>query len=126
MHHWRYFKFSSFLDLHIFQYIGKNMFGVVISSVHFGWGLFCDSNFNFFYIDKNIDRNKLITRKQSIESLTIARDIQVLQVQTKQPESLLQLYQIFYCTYKKLLQRFYKSICLVKKIVLGKLLHSSF
>ena len=31
----------------------KNMFGVVISLVHFGRGLFCYSNFIFFYIDNN-------------------------------------------------------------------------
>ena len=29
----------------------KNMFEVLISHSHFGRGLFCYSNFNFFYID---------------------------------------------------------------------------
>ena len=29
----------------------KNVFGVMISPVRFGLGLFCYSNFDFFYID---------------------------------------------------------------------------
>ena len=48
------------------------MFGVVISPVHFGRGLFCYSNFSFFYIDKKEDH-----QKQSLESLTIPKDIGV-------------------------------------------------
>ena len=28
----------------------KSMFGIVIAPVHFDQGLFCYSNFNFFYI----------------------------------------------------------------------------
>ena len=39
----------------------KNMFGVVISSVHFDRGLFCCSNFNFFYIDDK-EETSLIAR----------------------------------------------------------------
>ena len=37
------------------------MFAVVIPSVHFGRGLFCHSNFNFFYIDDKEETN-LIAR----------------------------------------------------------------
>ena len=37
------------------------MFGVVISHVHFGRGLFSYSNFNFFYIDDKEETN-LISR----------------------------------------------------------------
>ena len=39
----------------------KNMFGVVISPVHFGRSLFYYSNFNFFYIDDKEETN-LIAR----------------------------------------------------------------
>ena len=41
--------------------IWRNMFGVVISPVHFGRGLFCHSNFNFFYIDEK-EETIFITR----------------------------------------------------------------
>ena len=51
------------------------MLGVVISPGHFGWGLFCYSNFNFYYID---DEKKIDCQKQSLESLTIPKDIYVL------------------------------------------------
>ena len=37
--------------------IRKNMFGLVISPVHFGRGLFCCSNFNVFYIDDKNETN---------------------------------------------------------------------
>ena len=39
----------------------KNMLGVVISPVLFGWGLFCYSDFNFLYIYDKEETN-LITR----------------------------------------------------------------
>ena len=45
------------------------MFGVVISPVHFGRGLFCYSNFTFFYVDD--EEEKSLTLK----SLTIPKDI---------------------------------------------------
>ena len=50
MHHWKCFKFSSFLES-----IGKNMFGVVISAVKFGRGLVCYSN--LFYIHDKEETN---------------------------------------------------------------------
>ena len=50
------------------------MFGVVISPVNFGRGLFCYSNFNFFYIDDK-RRNKFYRQKQFLDSLTIPKDI---------------------------------------------------
>ena len=39
------------------------MFWVVISPVHFGQGLFCYSNFNFFYIDDK-EKTNLIARSR--------------------------------------------------------------
>ena len=49
------------------------MLGVAISPVNFGRGLFCYSNFIFFYIDDK--KNKFDCQKQSLESLTIPKDI---------------------------------------------------
>ena len=36
------------------------MFGVVISPVHFGRGLFCHSNFNFSYTDDKEETNLIV------------------------------------------------------------------
>ena len=46
----------------------KNMFGVVISPVHFVGGFFCHSNFIFFYID-NKEKANSIPRSSLFESL---------------------------------------------------------
>ena len=70
------------------------MFGVVISTMHFGRGLFWYSNFKFFDIDDKEETN-LTARSSRGESLTITKDMQVLYLQTKQTEILLQLYQVF-------------------------------
>ena len=52
------------------------MFGVVILPVQFGRGLFCYSDFIFFYIDDK--EKKFDCEKQSLESLTIPKDTEVL------------------------------------------------
>ena len=41
------------------------MFGVVFSPVHFGRGLFCYTNLNFFYFDNEIETN-LIARSSHL------------------------------------------------------------
>ena len=51
------------------------MFGVVISPVHLGRGLFCYSNFNFFFCIDDKEKNKYDYQKQSLKSLTIPKDI---------------------------------------------------
>ena len=43
----------------------KNMFGVVISPVQFGRGVFCYSNFSFFYIDDK-EKTNLIARSSNL------------------------------------------------------------
>ena len=45
--------------------MGKNVFGVVISPVHFVRGLVCYSNFIFFYIDDKEETN-LIARSSHL------------------------------------------------------------
>ena len=41
------------------------MFEGVISSLHFGRGLFCYSNFNFFYIDDKEETNLIFRSSHS-------------------------------------------------------------
>ena len=53
----------------------KKMFGVVISPVHLGRGLFCNSNFIFFLCIDDKEKNKYDYQKQSLKSLTIPKDI---------------------------------------------------
>ena len=60
MHRWKYFKLSSVLDLLIFSvYRKKHVWGSDFASAL--RGLYCYSNFNFFYID-NKEETNLITR----------------------------------------------------------------
>ena len=48
--------------MNLIKFPGKEMFGVVISPVHFGRCLFCYSNFNFFEID-NKEKTSWIARR---------------------------------------------------------------
>ena len=47
------------------------MFGVVISPVHFGRGLFCYSDFDFFYIDDKEEANLIARSSYSNLSLSL-------------------------------------------------------
>ena len=48
--------------MNLIKFPGKEMFGVVISPVHFGRCLFCYSSFNFFEID-NKEKTSWIARR---------------------------------------------------------------
>ena len=69
-----FFKFSNFLDL-LFQSIGKSMFVVVMSHVHFDRALLCYSNSNILIL--RIKKKQFDCQKQSHERLTILKYIQV-------------------------------------------------
>ena len=50
------------------------MFGVVILPVHFRRGLFCCSNFNFFYIDDKIETSLIARSSHSNLELFLRGD----------------------------------------------------
>ena len=85
------------------------MFGVVISPVQFDRGLFCSSIFIFFYID-NKENINLIARSSDSNHLLFLK-ISKYYNKTKPTGISPNIYLI----YKKLLQVFLKSICLVKE-----------
>ena len=76
----------------------KNMFGVVISPVHFFRGLFCYSNFNFFYIDDKKEFKYYKQNKTNREPTATSSNICFI--------------------YKNLLLTSLKSICLAKELFL--------
>ena len=89
------------------------MFGVVISPVQFGRGLFCSSIFIFFYID-NKEKINLIARS-SHSNLQLFLKVYKYYNKTKPTKISPNIYFI----YKKLLQAFLKSICLAKEFFLA-------
>ena len=88
------------------------MSGVVISLVQFNRGLFCSSIFIFLYIDEK-GKIKLIARG-SHSNYELFLRIYKYYNKTKPPGISSNIYFI----YKKLLQGFLKSICLVKELFL--------
>ena len=88
------------------------MSGVVISLVQFNRGLFCSSIFIFLYIDEK-GKIKLIARG-SHSNYELFLRIYKYYNKTKPPG----ISSNIYFTYKKLLQGFLKSICLVKELIL--------
>ena len=90
----------------------KNMFGVVISPVQFGRGLFCSSIFISFHID-NTEKINLIARS-SHSNLQLFLKIYKCYNKTKPTGISSNICFI----YKKLLQAFLKSTCLVKEFFL--------
>ena len=87
------------------------MFEVVISPVHFGEGLSCYFNFNFFYTD---DKETNLMARSSPSNLLlflkICISILISNKTNREPNA---THQIFFFIYKKLLQTFRKYICLV-------------
>ena len=88
------------------------MFEVVILPVQIGRGLFCSSIFIFFYIDDK-EKINLITRS-SHSNLQLFLKIYKYYNKTNPTGISPNIYFI----YKKLLQEFLKSICLVKELFL--------
>ena len=87
------------------------MFGVVFLPVQFGGGLFSSSIFIFFYID---DKGKInLVARSSPSNLWLFLKICKYYNKTKATGISPNIYFI----YKKLLQVFLKSICLVKAYV---------
>ena len=91
------------------------MFGIKILPMHFGWGLFCCCNFIFFYID---DKEKTNLTVRSSHSNLLFLKIYKYYTFKKSKWDPTGTSSNIYFIYKKLLQTFRKSICLVKEFFL--------
>ena len=88
------------------------MFPVVISPVQFHRGLFCSFIFIFFYID---DKEKItLIARSSHSNYQLILKIYKYYNKIKPTE----ISPNIYFVYKKLLQVFLKSICVVKELLL--------
>ena len=85
------------------------------SSVHFGRGLFCHSNFIFFYIDDK-EKTNLIARSRDLNLKLFLKIYKYSTFKTSREPTATSSNISF--VYKKLLQAFRKNICLVKDFFL--------